>query len=193
MRLWISALLFLSIGGLLSWLGAERFDSGWPRATQSFSGDVIEVDTHVVAEDFGRTRVSAFRFQGRPETFVIVSPLLARPTAGQLIDAARVTIDYADTATGGAYVVAGIEVDGRVYFTTELYRLMVVLSVLIVLVPGLALLGVGAMWMYQLCCQPIEPADEYPDPVRRTFKPVLVYSSSSPHDARTAAVEDWLD
>jgi len=188
MRSWVSALLFLGVGALLSWLGAARFDAAWPGASRSLSGRVADADTRVVADGIGRTQVSAIRFDGRADEFRLVLPLLPRPAPGQLIDAARVTIDYDGTPRDGAFVVTGLTVDGRVYFTPVVYRLMSTLPVLIVLVPGLLMLGAGAGRLYRLCGFPLRRAKVRPPRPRRAFAPVLVYSSSAP---RKTADGEW--
>ena len=181
MRLWVSAFVFLGGGALLLWLAAGQLDAAWPRSVRTISGDVATVDTRVIAGATGRESRYVVQLEGRAQRFELASFILPRPTAGALIDAGRVTIDYdtkvrirandrslgscamkrqakAVAASGdrscaqyeALYVVAGLAVDGRVYFTPWTYRLVTASSALIVLVPGAVMFGLGALWLYRL-------------------------------------------
>jgi hypothetical protein len=183
MRLWVSTFVFVGVGALLLWLGAAELDNAWPRSMRSIYGHVAEVDARVVVGYAGREPRVAVRLQQLGARFEFTSTILPHPTAGALMDAGRIAIDYDGKFrvrpnparnTGSCanelrtkpptarplnrpceqyevfYVVTGLTVDGRVYFTPTHYKLLTALWALIVLVPGGVMFGFGARWLYRL-------------------------------------------
>lgn len=221
MRPWVSALVFLFAGALLSWVGATQLYDAWPRSTKTTSGNVVQVDTRVVAGLAGRTQHYAFRLEGRKQQFELMSAILPHPTAGTLLDSGQVTIHYDGTmrvrenersqgrcalerrTSGGVaagdltcpqyevlYIVTGLEAGGRVYFTPTAYLVATIASALVVLVPGCAMLGLGALWLYRLRRDP-----QWRPRRRRMFGSRgggLAVTRAAARDRRKTADGQWL-
>jgi hypothetical protein len=198
MRLWVTALVFIGVGLWLAWLGAAQLADAWPRSTRTVGGSVSDVETRAFGGGAGRL---VFRLEGRAQRLELTSPSLPYPTAGQLADSGRVTIDYdtsvrirtndrSDTQYVPVYVVTGLAVDGRVYFTTGMYRLMVVFWALVLSVPGGMALGLGAVWIYRLSRNP--QWRPLPWRWRGNYARALVFAAPAARDPRKTADGHWL-
>ncbi len=196
MRLWVTALVFLFVGGLLVWLAAARVGEAWPRSTVSVGGMVSEVETAAGAGGWGRT---TFRLDGHAHRFELSPEFLSTPTAGHLADAGHVIVDYDSFARIRAgertqfepvYIVTGLAVDGRVYFTPLMYQASVFFLALLFAVPGSVAFGVGTMWIYCLSGNPYwRPR---PWSWRRARARAIAFAASTVRDPRKTASGEWL-
>jgi hypothetical protein len=196
MRLWVTALALVGVGGWLVWLGAAQINDAWPRSLSTVSGAVAEVEPGVLAAGGGRT---TFKLKGHAHRFELPPPSSSYPTAGQLADAGQVSVDYDQQVRIRAgsrrqyepvYVVTGLAVDGRVYFTPVTYRLMVALWALALTVPGGVAFGCGATWIYRLS----RNRHWRPRPwrLRTGYARVRALAASAVRDRRKTADGEWL-
>lgn len=193
MRLWFTALIFLCTGGLLAWAGGVHFADAWPRSTASLGGRAAGVETGALAGGEGRT---LFSLVGSVQRFELAPVAIEIPTAGQLADAGRVAIDFDERTrerVGGAgpvNIVTGLAVDGRVYFTPLAYKASVLFWALLFVVPGLAMFGVGTVWIYRLS------GNRYwrprPWSWRRVQARAVAFAASATRDRRKTATGEWL-
>ena len=90
------------------------------------------------------------------------------------------------------YVVTGLAVDGRVYFTPGMYRAAMALSALIVLVPGALLFGIGAMWLYRIWRNPDWRPRARGPRMRRAYGAALSFTAAGAGDRWKTADGHWL-
>ena len=199
MRVWISAFLFLVAGAFLVAVGSVQLRAAWPHAPQTIAGDVVSVDTHIAPAGLGRNVNYVIALKERAERFALPSLMLPHPTAGQLIDAATVSITYdpqarlnADAEGGVVYAVNGLAADGHVYFTPNGYALAVAVSSLIVLGPGVAMFIIGAVWLYRLRANPSWRPARVRFKSSRSYAPVLALAGPVHRDPRKTADGEWL-
>ena len=191
MRLWATALVFLCVGGLLVWLAVARVGEAWPRSTASVSGAVSAVESGALAGGAGRM---VFRLEGQDVRFELSPMVLAYPTAGHLADAGEVSVEYDSHARNrgseSVYVVTGLMVDGRVFFTSSMYRAIVALWALFLALPGSVAFAVGTLWIYRLSGNPYWR----PRPLRLRFARSRAFAFAAPsfRDSRKTANGEWL-
>ena len=191
MRLWVTALVFLCVGGLLVWLAVVRVGEAWPRSMDSASGAVSTVESGALAGGAGRT---VFRLEGSAQRFELSPMFLTYPTAGHLADAGRVSVEYDSheriRGFEPVYVVTGLTVDGRVYFTPSMYRAIVVFWALFLALPGSVAFAIGTLWIYRLSGNPYWR----PRPWKLRFaRPrAFAFAAASMRDPRKTANGEWL-
>jgi hypothetical protein len=197
MRVWVSTFFFLGVGALLLFIGVLQAGAAWPHASHSVAGDAVNVDTALGG--LGRPAHFVMTLKDKADRFALVSLMLPHPTAGQLIDAAQVRIDYdtqaqltAEGGGGSIYAVTGLTVDGRVYFTPRGYELMIALSALVVLLPGGVMFGVGLLWLSRLRVDPRWQPLSMRVNALRPYAPVLSLAGPSLRDPRKTADGHWL-
>jgi hypothetical protein len=193
MRLWLTALAYLCAGGALAWIGAARLADAWPRSTGSVSGPVSGIESGALAGGAGRMLLTV---EGSARRFELAPVVPGLPTAGQLADAGRVSIDFDKQArernggVGPVHIVTGLSADGRVVFTPLAYRTSVAVWALLFVVPGSAMFGLGTAWIYRLS------GNRYWQPRpwswRRAQARAMAFAASATRDRRKTANGEWL-
>jgi hypothetical protein len=191
MRLWVTALVFLCVGGLLVWLAAARVGEAWPRSTAFVSGAVSSVEGGALAGGGGRM---VFRLEGQEQRFELSPMFLAYPTAGHLADAGRVSVDYDSRerihGSEPVYVVTGLTVDGRVFFTPSMYWASIVLWALFLALPGGVAFALGTLWIYRLSGNPYWRPSKWN--LRFARPRAFAFAAPSLRDPRKTASGEWL-
>ena len=147
---WVFAIALVGAGALLSLLGIGQLGAALTQPAGAASGHVVRVFS-----ESGSRPSYAFELAGR--SFRLAALSLPHPSADALKAAQKVTVDY-----GANGVIMGLDVDGRPYFTPWDYRLLIGVSALIALLPGLIMLGFAVDMFGRKTSAPRAPSPRRP-------------------------------
>lgn len=130
---WVTAIVVVGAGFLLTALGLGQFAAAVQAPVGAASGHVVRVVADGAHAD---TQRYSFELAGR--RFLLATTSLPHPSTALLESARNVTVEY----DAGGRIMA-LSVDGAVFFTSQDYSIFFGASSFVALLPGMALLGFG--------------------------------------------------
>lgn len=181
MRPWVSGLVLVCVGGLLTLLGLGQLDAALTAPAGSASGRVERASG---GADEADARLG-IELAGRSERFQLMSLSLAHPSIETLKAAREVRIDHDDRSR-----IVGLAVDGRVYFSAGDYAWLIALSALVPLLPGATMLGLGVSMVWRR--RDVRPRAPARRRGRRVVMPEPAMAVILPFRPRKTVDGEWL-